>query len=392
MKTDSGFRAGKYVPQIGGYKSFIPNPIKKSFKLRKDPELEVLLSAADRALARLDASTELLPNPELFIEMYVRKEAVYSSQLEGTQASLMDVLESESRKDHGGEDVNIREIRNYTKAIYRGLDLLKKIPISNRLLKEIHAVLLTGVRGEDKFPGEYRKTQNWIGTQGRPINEANFVPPPPGEMENAMANLERYINSNVFLPPLLKCGLAHAQFETIHPFSDGNGRIGRLLITLILCKMGVMRSPVLYLSSFFRRNQTEYNKRLQDVRDKDAWEDWLKFFLKGVKTVSFEAYHTARDIQIMRDEHQRVLQSKLKGKDLKHLLLSHLFVAPYTTVGQVATHLNRSYPIANNLIRDFIELGLLTQVDSKISRNRTFYYKPYVDLLEAGGKRPPRKF
>jgi len=277
-------RSGRYIRQLNGYRAFIPNPLPLGLPLNIDAELLRLLSEADIELGRLDGATDILPNPNLFVAMYVRKEAVLSSQIEGTQASLVDVLEYEASVDIHSLPSDVGETANYVEALNLGLARLKEFPLCNRLLREIHSVLMQGVRGEDKSPGEFRQTQNWIGTPGCDLSTATFIPPPPHEDQEAMGNLERYIHEEIQTPALLKCGLVHGQFETIHPFLDGNGRLGRLLITFLLCHQGVLRRPLLYLSAYFKEHQDEYYERLQSIHTSrviDYRPDYLGVIREG---------------------------------------------------------------------------------------------------------------
>lgn len=249
-----------------------------------------LVADSNQALGRLDGAAHMLPDPDLFVQMYMRKEAVLSSEIEGTQASLTDLLEYESASEsRRNRFASVAEVFNYVRAMNHGLDRLNELPLSNRLLREIHGMLMENVRGGNKQPGEFRTNQNWVGTPGSPIELAMYVPPPVDEMKKSIEALEIFMNDDETYPPLIKIGLMHAQFETIHPFSDGNGRMGRLLITFFLCNQGVLTRPLLYLSAFLRENQSEYYERLQAVRDFGDWEGWLKFFLKAVRQVSNEA-------------------------------------------------------------------------------------------------------
>jgi Fic family protein len=243
------------------------------------------LSRADRALGRLDGATETLPNPDLFVFMYVRKEAVLSSQIEGTQASLLDVLEVEAQLTTYNP-FDVEEVINYVGAMNHGLTRLATLPVSLRLIREVHARLLAGVRGSQSNPGEFRRVQNHIGPPGCSLEQARFVPPPPNQLHECLADLERFIHAEDEIPVLIRVGLIHAQFETIHPFLDGNGRVGRLLITLLLCDREILRRPLLYISYYFKRNRTEYYDRLQRVRDYRDWEGWITFFLRGVFEVA----------------------------------------------------------------------------------------------------------
>lgn len=269
-------RAGFFMQQPAGYKSFVPSPLPPDPPIQIDAEMFQLLSDADRKLGRLDGITEILPNPQLFVNMYVLKEAVLSSQIEGTQASFSDVL----GKVEDENDLDIGEVSNYADAMYYGLERLGSFPMSLRLIREIHAKLLKSGRGSDRSPGEFRSTQNWIGPPGCTLSNAIFIPPAPADMDKSLSDLELYFHDDTVLPVLIKIALIHAQFETIHPFLDGNGRVGRLLITFWLCQQRVLNQPLLYLSYYFKENRTEYYDRLMAVRYEGDWEGWIKFFLK----------------------------------------------------------------------------------------------------------------
>ena len=294
-------RAGTYQNQPTGYRAFIPAPLPPDPPIAVDDELQTLLSAADRALGRLDGSVQTLPDSDLFVLMYVRKEAVLSSQIEGTQSSLNDLLRAEARIYDPDRPADVQEVSNYVAALNYGLERLDDLPISVRLIREIHERLLRGVRGAHLQPGELRKSQNWIGPAGATLSEATFVPPPPHEVPQALSDLEHFMHAKDSMPALIRIGLTHAQFETIHPFLDGNGRVGRLLITFLLCEQGTLLSPVLYLSHYFKANRAEYYEHLQNIRKDGGWEAWLKFFLRGVADVSREATDTARAIVSLRE-------------------------------------------------------------------------------------------
>lgn len=373
-------RAGRYVSQPTGYRAFLPAPLPPDPPLVLDAERQVLLSEADRAIGRLDAATELLPNPELFVAMYVRREAVYSSQIEGTQASLTDLLEFEAETARRGAVGDVEEVVNYVRAMNLGLERLEELPLSLRLIREIHAELLSGVRGGERTPGEFRRSQNWIGPAGATLREAVFVPPPPDELLSCMGALENFIHDQAPMPILLRCGLAHAQFETIHPFLDGNGRIGRLLITFMLCWRGVLQRPLLYLSDYLKRHRSIYYERLQAVRDEGDWEGWIDFFLTGVRDVAREASVTARRIQQLRDEHRAMIADNIAGTPIGLVLLDQLFERPMVTVNAVRGIVGRSYPVANDLVSKFAQLGLLREVTGQ-QRNRVFAYQPFLDLF-----------
>lgn len=375
-------RAGRYAPQIQGYKAFIPTDLPPVPPIQMDDELQLLLSDADRALGRLDGATETLPNPDLFVFMYVRKEAVLSSQIEGTQASLMDVLEFEAKAQKADHPEDVPEVVNYVAAMNQGLARLETLPVSLRLIREIHEILLKGVRGGEKRPGEFRTRQNWIGAENSPIERAAFVPPPPNVMLDALASLERFLHDDSPMPPLVKTGLAHAQFETIHPFIDGNGRIGRLLITFLLCEKKILRRPLLYLSHYLKAHRTEYYDRLQAVRDRGDWEGWLKFFFRGVAGVSLEATQTARMIMDLRERHRKLLTSRMgRGAGSALALLETLYFRPIVSVRQVAEITEISFPNANALVEALKKHRLLVETTGR-RRNRVFAYQPYLDLFE----------
>lgn len=369
-------RAGSYVRQLEGYRAFIPNPLPPE-PLNLDWEMQELLSNADRALGRLDGITEILPNPDLFVTMYIRQEAVLSSQIEGTQASLVDLLEYES-KSVKNVHKDITEVVNYINAINYGLNRLETLPLSLRLIKEIHLRLLENTRGSNRNPGEFRRSQNWIGAPGCTLQDAAFVPPPVFDMNKSMGDLELFLhNEQLRLPFLIRVGLAHAQFETIHPFLDGNGRMGRLLITFLLCSSGILKRPLLYLSYYFKKNRYQYYEQLQSVRDNDTWEQWLKFFLSGVYEVSQEATDKARAIIQMREKH-RELVNGFGAYSLP--LLEYLYQNPIINVTGITNAMGINYSTANRLVRSFSEAGILENIKGT-SRNRVYAYSPYLDLF-----------
>jgi Fic family protein len=377
----SASRAGQYVEQIEGYKAFIPTPLPPVPEIIMDREMWSLLSQADRALGRLDGATDALPNPDLFVFMYVRKEAVLSSQIEGTQASLIDVLEFESQALEPDNPQDVAEVVNYISAINYGLDRLKELPVSLRLIREIHQELMKGVRGAERNPGEFRRSQNWIGAGGCSLVQATYVPPPPYEMLQSLDNLEKFLHSPQPMPTLIKVGLAHAQFETIHPFLDGNGRTGRLLITFLLCEQNILQRPLLYISYYFKKYRAEYYDRLQAVRDSGNWEGWLKFFLRGVYEVAQEAAATARKIVNLKEEHRQLLLKAMGRRSGNALaLLESLYFRPILTVEHAEAITNLSYPNANSLIKDLSDIGLLQEITGQ-KRNRAFSYAPYLAIF-----------
>ena len=378
----SATRAGRYVLQPAGYRAFIPSPLPPDPPISLSGALQTLLSQADLALGRLDGSIHTLPHPDLFIYMYVRKEAVLSSQIEGTQSSLQDLLAAEANIFAPNRPRDVDEVVNYVHAMRRGLNRLSELPVSIRLIREIHARLLRGVRGFRLTPGELRTSQNWIGPAGCTLNEAVFVPPPAAEVPQRLSELERFMHADTRLPLLVKIGLIHAQFETIHPFLDGNGRVGRLLITFLLCEREVLRKPVLYLSYFFKRRRQEYYDRLQSVRDEGAWEQWLTFFLQGVVEVSGQAADTARRILTLREDHRRIITERFghaAGKG--HRVLEHLYEHPFISVGDVQALNGTTYPAANNLVARMVDAGILHEVTGH-ARNRRFGYNSYIDLFD----------
>ncbi len=377
-------RSGYYVHQPGGFSAFVPRA------LPPKPDLDLgqllgALSAADQALGRLDGVTSQLPDANLFLAMYVRREALLSSQIEGIDCTLDDVLAFEISEPVADlPTVDVQEVVNYIAAMNYGLGRLDELPISRRLLCEVHAHLLRDGRGAEKTPGEFRRTQNWIGPKGASLSQATFVPPPVEEMSRAISDLEKFIHDSAEnaggLPLLVVCGLVHAQFETIHPFLDGNGRIGRLLITLLLCERGALRVPVLYLSTYLRRRRTRYFELLTDVRFKGDWESWMLFFLEGVRDTAQEAAETARRVHAMREDHRRVLSSAGGGvNDLA--LLDRLFTQPLVNAKWVGQALGVTPATANSILARFERAGLLREITGQ-ARNRVFRYDQYLSLFD----------
>lgn len=350
-----------------------------------DAELTRLLSEADRSLGRLDGIGSVLPNPDLFVAMYVRQEAVLSSQIEGTQSTLEDVLQFEI--DAKGNDLpkDVEEVVNYVRAMNYGLRRLDELPLSLRLIRKIHSELLEGVRGAHRTPGEFRRSQNWIGPAGATLETAAFVPPPVPEMHQALDKFEKFLHDDS-LPVLIQTGLAHAQFETIHPFLDGNGRVGRLLITLLLCQRKVLHQPLLYLSHYLKGNRAEYYDRLTAIRNDGNWEGWLKFFLRGVAEVSGEANKTARWIFALRDEHRIAINKEMgssAGTGLR--LLDYLYEQPMINVRMVERHLKSSFVTASKLVDQLVKLEILRETTGA-QRNRRYSYSPYLALFESSAK------
>ena len=383
MDQDVG-RAGSYRRQITGYRAFIPAPLPPHPAIRVTGELQRLLSQADLSLGRLDGSIRTLPNPDLFVTMYVRKEAVLSSQIEGTQSSLQDLLAVEAHLHAAETPKDVDEVVNYVAAMKHGLMLLPDLPVSVRLIREIHGVLLRNVRGSHLTPGELRTSQNWIGHGGSNLNDATFVPPPPNVVLEALGNLESFLHEEADLPTLIRIGLAHAQFETIHPFLDGNGRVGRLLIMFLLMASGVLNKPVLYLSYYLKQHRTEYYDLLQGIREHGAWELWLAFFLRGVSEVSAQAAETARRILAQREIARSMIAAELgRAAGNGHRVLEHLYERPIVSVNAVRRLLDVTYPAANQIVERLERIGILREVTGQ-ARNRRFRYDSYIDLFDSG--------
>lgn len=373
-------RAGRYVTQPTGYRAFMPRPLPPQPPLKVDPDLQQRLSNADRALGRLDGSVETLPHPNLFVYMYVRKEAVLSSQIEGTQSSLQDLLAAEAHLAEGVPS-DVDEVVNYVRAMNLGLERLPALPMSIRLIREIHHELMKGARGQHLTPGQLRQSQNWIGAPGSTITTATFIPPPPHEVPSLLGDVETFLHQQDDLPLLVKIGLAHAQFETIHPFLDGNGRIGRLLITFLLCERQALKKPVLYLSHYFKQHRQEYYDRLQAVRDDGDWEGWVSFFLQGVTEVSIEAAETAKRILVLREDHRRQINDRLgRMAGNGHRVLERLYEKPIVSVDDVRGITQTSFQAANTAVQRLIEIGILKEITGH-ARNRRFLYAPYVALF-----------
>lgn len=371
-------RAGQFVKQPTGYRAFVPAPLPPDPPINYESSLISLLSAADQAVGRLDGVSKTLLNPELFVAMYVRREAVLSSQIEGTQSSLDDVLTYELDPNVRNLPDDVEEVANYVRAMNYGLHRLTTFPLSLRLIREIHSELLTGVRGEDKSPGEFRRSQNWIGGTNASLAQASFVPPPPHEMQVALDNFELFLHGSA-IPALVQCGLAHAQFETIHPFLDGNGRVGRLLITFLLCHREVLHRPLLYISYYLKRNRAEYYDRLTAIREQGNWEGWLQFFLRGVAETATEATDTAGRIIDLREGHRMLIQEKDLGTNTLRLL-DVLFQRPVINVNIVKDRLGVSFPTASKLVSQLALLGIIEEITGA-QRHRVFRYTPYLDLF-----------
>ncbi|MGK8641208.1 Fic family protein [Brucella anthropi] len=377
-------RLGRYVETaVAGeiVRAFVPPP------LPPKPQIGVLalldrLSLAERALGRLDGITMLLPRQELFLYMYVRKEAVLSSQIEGTQSTLTDLLRFENQAQTGEPIDDIREVSNYVDAMMYGLERLEELPLSLRLIREMHARLLQSGRGGTKSPGEFRRSQNWIGGS-RPGN-ALYVPPPVTELDACLDALERFMHEDSSrLPALIKAGLLHVQFETIHPFLDGNGRIGRLLVTLYLCVNGVLRKPLLYLSLYLKTHRADYYRLLQEVRENGNWEAWLDFFLAGVAETANQAFEAAtRIVDLFKEDRERITnESDRAGSALR---IHDLFQQnPFLTSNQLVQKTGLSAPTVNAALADLEKMGIVEEITGR-KRGRVFSYRRYLAILSEG--------
>jgi Fic family protein len=379
-------RAGEWMTvQSGpeGYSAFVPAPLPPDPPLQIGARTQGLLDNANQALGRLDGVTLLLPDPGQFLYSYVRKEAVLSSQIEGTQSSLSDLLLFENEAVPGVPIDDVEETANYIAAMNHGLRRIEsgELPLSNRLLREVHALLMSGVRGGDKAPGEFRRSQDWLGGT-RPGN-ARFVPPPPSDVVPAMSDLERFLHDDPERTPILiKAALAHVQFETIHPFLDGNGRVGRLLITLLLCAEKVLQQPLLYLSLYFKQHRDAYYDQLQRVRTEGAWEEWLEFFLEGVITVASSATETARRIRELVERDRASIRGL--GRGAASALLVHELAGRRIVLNArgAANQLGLSVPTVNAALARLEEAGIVREATGR-RRGRIFVYEAYLEILQA---------
>lgn len=382
-------RAGKTVPQASGYLAYVPAPLPPDPPVAFDAELIALLSAAEHELGRLAGVATLLPNPDLFVGMYVRKEALLSSQIEGIDSTLDEVIRFEEGDEPSQEKRlhDTAEIVNYVRALNYGIRRLAELPLSLRLIREVHVELMRGVRGQGKAPGEFRRSQNWIGPRGASLASAPYVPPPVPDMIQALDNLEKFLHERreradrTHYPVIVECALIHAQFETIHPFLDGNGRLGRLLIALLLHERGLLTEPLLYISLYLRSNRLEYYDRLTAVRKNGEWEGWMRFFLRGVAETGREAVDMAKRIIVFREEALRTATT-LGTNELK--LLEFLFTHPLTDIQSAQKALGVSYNTAAGAIAKLETAGLLRETTGG-KRNRLFRFGSYLDLFESPG-------
>ena len=379
MKLENN-RAGQLKKMQSDYQCFVPHNL-KDIKLNIDSEINALVNKAYLLLGRLDGMAITLPDIDLFVSMYVQKEAVISSQIEGTQASLVDVLQ----KDKGKEKIkDTEEIVNYIKATHYAFKRLNKMPLCMRLIRETHAVLLSNVRGEEKMPGEFRRSQNWIGHADSTLKDASFIPPAPDEMDICLGDLERYIHEDSTISNLIKIALIHYQFETIHPFLDGNGRMGRLLIILYLREQGLIEYPVLYLSYFFKKNRNRYYELLNNIRIKGEFEEWIKFFIDGICEISEDAITSIQKIVELKNTDMKKIR-ELSGSNISNLLLiyDYLLQHPFLEAEDIKNLVGVSKPTANKLLENLMTIEIVELVEDK-KRYRQYVYKKYVDILSEG--------
>jgi len=372
-------RAGKFIKNGSGkseYKCFIPNNLPPQPPIIYDDELFYLASEANRFIGRLDEITDILISPSYFVYMYARKEATLSSQIEGTQATFTDLIKIEAGINEVPNDV--KEIENYINALNYGFERLENLPLSLRLIREIHSILLQDVRGMHKNPGEFRTSQNWIG--GYSITTATYVPPSIDYLNGLLDNFEKFIHEEDVLHPLIKIALLHSQFEMIHPFLDGNGRIGRLLITFYLAYKDILHKPTLYISKYFKKNRQTYYDCLYDIHSKGNYETWIKFFLNGIIETSKEAVTMARKIQELRENDLIKISDLGRTANNSIVLFNQLFDKPTITIEEVSKKVGIAYSNANNLVEKMIELDILCLLGEK-KRNRVFVYKNYLDIF-----------
>ena len=380
-------RIGTYITKkvaTESYRAYIPS------QLPPCPPIDVsslysYLEKATLALAELNSIVQIIPNISLFIYMYVRKEALLSSQIEGTQSSFADLMLFEHNQKPNISIDDVEEVSNYVQAINYGLDQLKNnFPLSLRLICEIHAILLSGSRGSNKLPGEFRRSQNWIGGS-RPGN-ALFVPPPVEKLMDCLSDFENFLyEKKSKLPALIRAGIAHVQFETIHPFLDGNGRLGRLLIILLLYQEGLLKEPILYLSLYFKQNRDIYYNLLQQIRLQGTWETWLEFFLEGVTESAKQAVHTAKQINMLFENDLLKIQKLGRSRLSCIEVLEHLKKMPQTSVPLLSKELNITAPTARSALTHMLELGILEEITAK-KRDRVYVYRQYLDILDEGAE------
>ncbi|MBR1432603.1 MAG: Fic family protein [Ruminiclostridium sp.] len=376
-------RAGTYRKNLTGdaeYKSFVPNPLPPDPPVEFDEDMVAMLVKANRSIAALDSISTRIPDMDLFVSMYVRKEALMSSQIEGTQATLEDVLDP---MIEANTNRNVADVVNYIKATEYAISRLNTLPLCNRLIKETHAVLMEGVRGQERSPGEFRRSQNWIGGQGSTLRTARYIPPCPEDMDQAISDLEKYINSDDDNDPLVRAALLHYQFETIHPFLDGNGRVGRLLITLFLMENKVLSTPSLYISYFLKKNRIEYYDRMTEVRSKGNYEQWVKFFLTAIYECSQDAIQTIDKLTALHEKNEKKVSEMKRAAKNTMSVFRYLEKNPIIDIGKTSEALDLSFNTVSSAINRLIDSGIVIQTENA-ARNRTFAYEEYLQILRNG--------
>jgi len=375
--------AGRCVKTTTGYWAFIPHPLPPV--LSYDTSLIRLLSEAHRLLGELSGTGRLLANPYLLIAPYVRREAVSSSRIEGTQASLNDLFFFEASESEKPKVPDVREVKNYVRAMEYGIDRLKELPISIRLIGEIHRVLMEDVRGDHATPGEIRRSQNWVGPPGCSLQDATYVPPPVEEMKNALSDWEKYLHSDPDAPPLIQCALMHYQFEAIHPFLDGNGRMGRLLITFFLREKGLLTQPLLYLSAFFDRFRDEYYSRLLAVSGCGDWQGWIEFFLRGVVNQAKDAISDAKKLIELHAEYRRRLETTKKIPESAYRLIDEVFISPVLSIAGLSKKWNMPFNSVKTGVSRLAKIGIFREATGR-RRNKLFIAPELMELLTASDK------
>ncbi len=376
-------RAGYLRTNLSGelaYQSYVPSPLPPTPPINMTEDLIDLLIEANSKLAVLENMATHIPDVDLFVSMYVRKEALMSSQIEGIRATLEDVLDP-MLEDNTNRSVI--DVVNYIKAIEFAVKRLKELPLCNRLIKETHAVLMEGVRGQEKNPGQFRYSQNWIGGQGSTLRNARYIPPSPDDMTEAMSDLEKYINTDDKLNVLIRASLIHYQFETIHPFLDGNGRVGRLLITLFLLENKVLTTPALYISYFLKKNRVEYYDRMTEVRNSGNYEQWVKFFLQALIESAEDACLTIDDLTALHDKNVVVIARLGRAAKNAMMLFDYLEKNPIIEIGKTCEALGLTFNTVSGAVKRLTDIGILKQTRS-VSRNRTFAYEEYLAVLRKG--------
>ncbi|MFA4960108.1 MAG: Fic family protein [Candidatus Pacearchaeota archaeon] len=377
FKGSFGKLVEKEDKEHGKYTSFIPSKLPPKFEYT--PALVLALSKADSTLSKLSGAGLLLPNPELLIIPYLKKEALSSSRIEGTQISLSEYFLSEA-KGITKEDIEATEVGNYIQAIRHTLKEIETKPITSDLIKEMHKILLKGVRGDELLPGNFRPVQNWIGPKNTKIKDATFVPPPKEEVERLIQELIDYLNTNDEVPLLIKCALMHYQFETIHPFCDGNGRIGRALITLYLCKKNKISKPLLYASDYFEKHRRDYYDILLTANKTGKFEIWINFFLEAIKVQSEDALERTIKIQKLREDYQKKIKNHKQAVNLLNVV-DALFLNPFAQINQISSTLDVTYPTAKKAVDNLIKLGILKSVNNETERNKLFVAHEILEII-----------